>query len=525
MSMTTNTNDIPYHWHQAETALLRKDWKTAEKHYRAVLALDAGHVQSLARLVSVRLQLDDFGQAREFCLAAAALPCTDGKTLLMVARQLAIFCEKQRLRDYINGSRSERFADSQTLAELSTLLNSASGIDDALRLVDAAIAKDARSAPAHYFRGNLHMFLGDTDSARRDIERCLALNPGFAQAYWVQSGFGDPENSGARIARIRERLALAKPGLKDEIYLSIALHNELHRTKDHEAAWKALAYGNAAKRKQVPYRPEDTQRLFQALKSVDWSGVSDHSRASTGESAPIFIVGMHRSGTTLLEQMLAGHADIRDGGESASFGTQLKRVTGCNRPLDAEQVARLAQADLGRVGPWYAENNAWRPEGRRYFTEKLPSNFVNIGFILKTVPGARLINLVRDPMGTCFSNLRNLFNFECGYSYDQTELADYFAWYRDLMAFWHQTFPGAILDVHYDRLVAEPEAAMKEVCGHLGLDYHPNMVALQTQGRRVATASTVTVREGLQTGRNAQWHPYREHLRPLQERLASHGLI
>lgn len=525
MTMTTNPSDIPYHWHQAETALLRKDWKTAEKHYRAVLALDAGHIQSLARLVSVRLQLDDFGQARELCLTAAGLPCKDGKTLLMVARQLAIFCEKRHLRDYINGAGAEHFADSQTLAELSTLLNSAGDIDGAMRLVDTAIAANPGFAPAHYFRGNLHMFLGDTDGARRDLDRCLALNPGFAQAYWVQSGFADSENSVARIARIRERLALAKPGLKDEIYLSIALHNELHRSKDYDGAWKALAYGNAAKRKQVPYRHGDTQRLFQALKSVDWTGVTDHSGVPAGESAPIFIVGMHRSGTTLLEQMLAGHGDIRDGGESASFGTQLKRVTGCNRPLDAEQVTRLARADLGRVGAWYAENNAWRPEGRRYFTEKLPSNFLHIGFILKTLPGARVINLVRDPMGTCFSNLRNLFNFECGYSYDQIELADYFAWYRDLMAFWHNSFPGAVLDVRYDQLVADPEAAMQTICGHLGLDYQPNMIALQTQGRRVATASTVTVREGLQTDRNAQWHPYRGHLGPLQERLASHGLI
>lgn len=525
MTMTMNRNDIPYRWHQAETALLRKDWKAAEEHYRAVLTLDSSHVQSLARLVSVRLQLDDFGQARELCLAAAALPCTEGKTLLMVARQLTIFCEKSRLVEYVKDIAPERFADSQTLAELSTLLNSAGAIDDAMRLIDAAIAKDPRFAPAHYFRGNLHMFLGDTGSAQHDIERCLMLNPGFAQAYWVQSSFGDAENAGTRVSRIRERLALAKPGLKDEIYLSIALHNELHRTKDHEGAWKALEYGNAAKRKQVPYRHQETRELFDALKAVDWAAVPDHSRTPVQVSAPIFIVGMHRSGTTLLEQMLAGHDDIRDGGESASFGTQLKRVTGCNRPLDADQVMVLAKADLSRAGSWYTENNVWRPDGRRYFTEKLPSNFINIGFILKTVPGARLINLVRDPMGTCFSNLRNLFNFECGYSYDQTELADYFAWYRDLMAFWHKTFPDAILDVHYDRLIAEPEAAMKEICDYLELDYQPDMAALQMQGRRVATASTVTVREGLQTDRNIQWHPYCEHLRPLRERLDLHGLI
>ncbi|HWR96098.1 MAG TPA: sulfotransferase [Arenimonas sp.] len=519
--MTPDSNDIRRNWHLAETAFKAKDWRRAQGFYQQIISADDKHVPSLIRLASIHIQLDDFAAARGFSLRASELPIGDVPSTLMLARQLVIFSEKERLRHYLNAGHLETLADSQALAELSVLLNSAGDVHGAIRLVDRAIARDPAFAPAYYFRGNLKTFIGDDEGAQQDLNRCIGLKPSFAQAYWALSNHRTRDTAIDAPGRIRKQLALAKPGLKDEIYLSIALHNELHKAGDYDNAWIALAYGNAAKRKQVPYRHQATKALFDSLKRIDWQAMPDHARnAAAQPQAPIFIVGMHRSGTTLLEQMLAGHSDIVDGGESASLITQLKRAANTTRGLDAALIDRLAATDLGQVGGWYAANNAWRQDGNRYFTEKLPSNFQFIGFILKTIPGARVINLVRDPMSTCFSNLRNLFNFECGYSYDQAELGDYFGWYRGLMDFWHAEFPGAVCDVRYDDLVSDPAAAMQRVCAYLDIDYQPAMMALATKGKSVATASTVSVREGIQTDRNQQWMHYRAHLQPLIERLA-----
>lgn len=519
--MTPDSNNIRRNWHLAETAFKAKDWRRALGFYQQIVAADGGHVPSLIRLASIHIQLDDYGTARQFSLRASELPIGDLPSTLMLARQLVIFSEKKRLMDYLHTLRTDAFTDCQALAELSVLLNSAGDVQGALRLVDRAIARDPAFAPAYYFRGNLKTFIGDAEGAQQDLNRCIALKPSFAQAYWSLSNHKTRDAAMDAPGRIRKQLALAKPGLKDEIYLSIALHNELHKIGDYENAWNALEYGNKAKRRQVPYRHQATQELFNSLKRVGWKAMPDYSgSAAVQTQAPIFIVGMHRSGTTLLEQMLAGHSGIKDGGESASLISQLKRAANTTKELNAALIERLASADLSHVGAWYADNNAWRHDGNRYFTEKLPSNFQFIGFILKAIPGARIIHLVRDPMSTCFSNLRNLFHFECGYSYDQTELADYFSGYRGLMDFWHSQFPGAICDVRYDDLVRDPAAEMQRVCGYLGVDYQPTMTALDTKGKSVATASTVSVREGIQTDRNQQWMHYQAHLQPLIERLA-----
>ena len=520
--MTTNINEIQRNWHFAETAFKEKNWHKALGYYQQIVALDQNHVPSLVRLASIYIQLNDYESARKYSLRASEIPSNNLPAILMLAKQLVIFSEKQRLKKYLNDFKPNASIDSQALAELSVMLNTAGDINGALRFVDLAIARDPLSAPAYYFRGNLKTFLGDSEGAQKDLNRCIEIKPNFAQAYWALSNHKNHSGSNDVTSKIRKQLALAKPGLKDEIYLSIALHNELHKVGDYENAWTALDYGNKAKRKQIPYNHQATQKIFSSLKKIDWTTLPNIAQKKVSlQQTPIFIVGMHRSGTTLLEQMLAGHSNILDGGESASFATQLKRAANTTKEMDAALIDKLASTDLSKVGDWYAENNAWRFNGNQYFTEKLPSNFQFIGFILKTIPNARIINLVRDPMSTCFSNLRNLFNFECGYSYEQTELADYFGWYRELMSFWHEKFPGAICDIHYDDLILDPTSAMQRICTYLQLDYQTTMIELETKGKSVATASTVSVRQGLQTDRNQQWKHYQKHLSTLVKQLES----
>ncbi|MBP6534986.1 MAG: hypothetical protein KA218_08010, partial [Arenimonas sp.] len=246
--MNPESNDFRRNWHLAETAFKAKDWRRALGFYQQIIAADGGHVPSLIRLASIHIQLDDYGAARQFSLRASELPIGDLPSTLMLARQLVIFSEKKRLMDYLHGLRTDAFTDCQALAELSVLLNSAGDVHGALRLVDLAIARDPAFAPAYYFRGNLKTFLGDAEGAQQDLNRCIALKPSFAQAYWSLSNHKTHDTAIDAPGRIRKQLALAKPGLKDEIYLSIALHNELHKTGDYENAWYALAYGNKAKR-------------------------------------------------------------------------------------------------------------------------------------------------------------------------------------------------------------------------------------------------------------------------------------
>lgn len=523
--MNTIAFEIQRDWHQAETALIKKDWLSAKKYYQSIVSLDDQHIHSLIRLASIQLQLGDYNGARNYTLSACQINTDDEAAMAMAARQLMLFSESQRLSHYLTQICFRKFKKPMVLAEMSVLLNAISENNHALSFVNRAIELDPNFAPAYYFRGNLHTFAGNITQARTDLEYCLALNPRFAQAYWALSGLSSKGIPVTLAENLRKELKQATIGGSDEIYFSYAMHNELHKSGETSGSWHALEYACSSKRKKVAYSSTDTKALFNSLKCVNWEGITSPAIPQTGQGIPIFIVGMHRSGTTLLEQMLGGNSEIADGGESSAFLMQLKRAANYPGELKQAFVEKLQQTDLSQVAGWFAEKSTWRFGKSPYFTEKLPSNFLLIGFILKAIPNAKIIHLVRDPVSTCFSNLRTLFHFECGYSYDQTELADYFSWYRDLMAFWHSQFSDQILDMPYQNLVNQPEASMREVCQYLGIEYQSKMIDVRDRKSNVTTASTVSVREGIQADRDEQWKRYAEQLEPLLTKLKSHGLI
>ena len=173
------------------------------------------------------------------------------------------------------------------------------------------------------------------------------------------------------------------------------------------------------------------------------------------------------------------------------------------------------------VGSGYLSGMEWRLGKGRFFTDKLPSNFLNIGFICRALPQAKILHMVRDPVETCFSNLRELFSDANPYSYDQLELADFYKQYRRLMAHWHQAFPGRILDVDYARLTRDTETVLREACDFCGLDFQPEMLDMGKRTRGVATASAVQVRSKVEARERPKWAPYEAYLQPLIEALRS----
>ena len=192
--------------------------------------------------------------------------------------------------------------------------------------------------------------------------------------------------------------------------------------------------------------------------------------------------------------------------------------------IDRTIVERAGDVDFGEVGQRYLDGMAWRLGDERCFTDKLPSNFLNIGFICRALPQARILHMVRDPVETCFSNLRELFSDANPYSYDQRELADYYLQYRRLMAHWHAAYPGRILDVDYAELTRDPAGVMRMVAAFCGIDYLDAMSDPRSSGRAVATASAVQVRDRVVRRDVPKWAPYAEHLQPLVAALRQGGV-
>jgi hypothetical protein len=246
----------------------------------------------------------------------------------------------------------------------------------------------------------------------------------------------------------------------------------------------------------------------------------------THGATPIFIVGMYRSGTTLIEQLLDASPQVRALGELTDFPSAMRHATDhyARGVLDRDIVERAKDRDFIEIGNHYMEGVAWRIGATPFFTDKLPSNFLNLGYICRALPSARIVHMVRDPIETCFSILREVFTEVAPYSYDQDELADYFIRYRRLMAHWHAAYPGRILDVDYAELTRDPEAVMRKVAAFCGLDYVDAMRDPRSSARAVSTASAVQVRDKVVHREVPKWAPYAKYLQPLIAALRQGGV-
>ncbi|TNJ35674.1 tetratricopeptide repeat-containing sulfotransferase family protein [Arenimonas terrae] len=412
------------------------------------------------------------------------------------------------------------------LVELADLLAREDAHEDALPWLDRALARDPSHAPAWYLRGTTRLFQGRMAAARADLERAVAIAPHFAHAHWRLSELraGDRAGAPARVARLQAERVRVAPGSEHDMHFSYALHAELHDLGDHTAAWEALVRGARAKRATLRYDPDTDRRLFEAIRRTCGAALlsgAGHDDASA--PVPVFIVGLFRSGTTVLERLLAGHPDVADGGESLGFTASLRVAVDHRAPagLDEETLRRCIDIDWPALGADFMAGSAWRARGRRVWTEKLPTNFLALGLIARALPRARFIHMWRPPMDVCFSNLRQLYGGIAPYSYDQAELAAYHRGYRGLMAHWRAHLGDRLLDVAHADLVRDPETTARRVLAHCGLDYDPRVLAIGERGGSVSTASAAQVREGLRAPRAPDWEPYREQLAPLAAALAA----
>ena len=509
-------------WQRGEQHVAQRQWQQAAENFLAIVEHDRSHAPAWLKAADCLLLLDRYRLARQCALAATADHLRFPELRLQIARRLRQFNEPQALFALAH----DMLVDdgNRTLTDAGMLVSAAGDQALARDMALRALALDAGNPATHYLRGLVASFEGDTADATTALENAIHAAPDFAQAHWLLSSLRTASTDDNHVARLRESQARVQPGSNAEAYLCFALHNELHALRQFDEAWQALRRGCAVKRQLTSYDQRQSLDLFTQIKAACTAEfVAPVARSH--DITPIFIVGMHRSGTTLLERILGGHSRVADGGESYAFSAQL--ALACDHEilgaLDAVAVERLGDADFGAIGAGFIDASCWRTRGKPCFTEKLPPNFLNAGYIAKALPGARILHLVRDPADTCFSNLRTYFGRAAAHSFDQLELADYYAGYRDLMRHWHAVMPGRVLDISYDALVSDTETTMRQVFGFCGLPFEARALEVQRSDGTVATASHGQVRQGILRNRGGAWRPYAQHLQPMLGRLGALG--
>jgi tetratricopeptide (TPR) repeat protein len=516
-----NAETVPALWNKAETYARQGQWAAALAQYDNVLARDPGHAMAMLRASRMALSLGRYRDGLDYTLRALARRPGSDEAVLTLVRALRMYNEPVALLECVEHSRWRERRSATWLTDLAMMVSTIGANDLAMEMLDLAIIREPNNPQARYFRGVVQMFFGDMEASERELELCIAKAPGFAQAHWVLSRLRKQTEDANHVERMRALIPKVPRGSDSDSYLAFALHNELHDLGRYADSWQALQQGCRCKRQLTPHDRTDARRMYDGLMALADEQFVQPVEQPEGTFVPVFIVGMHRSGSTLLEQLLGGHPMVADGGETYSFTTQMRYAADYRNKgvVDAELVRRAANVDYGLVGRRFDEATAWRAKGKPYLTEKLPSNFLNLGFIAKALPQARILHMVRDPLDTCFSNLRTMFSDVNTFSYDQQELAEWYGQYRQLMAHWHKVMPGRILDVHYDALVEDPEGVMRGVLEFCGLPWDAAATTLEGAGA-VATASSPQMRGGIIKNRKAAWSPYERQLQPLIEGLA-----
>lgn len=409
--------------------------------------------------------------------------------------------------------------DSELLVRLGGLRTLLGEHPESLSFLDRASVCGARDADFHFQRGLELTYNGRVEEAEAEHKKALIAKPTFGRSSLAIARLRKQTVDSNHTEFLDWQLTSVEPGSEDEIAIEFARYKELEDIDQYEAAWQALLRGNAMKYGQKSYDVSYSWRLMRELtKRLSADQLIPGNSLFEGPQ-PIFIVGMPRSGTTLLDRMLSNHSMITSAGELDDFGRQLRWVADHRTTLDEHVLQHIHELDYAEIGRRYLAQTQWRAKGKKFFIDKLPRNWMLAGMIRRALPQARILNLVRDPMDVCFSNFRALLGDAFNYSYDLDALAQHYLQYRHVVAHWHHAMPGAILDVDYGELVKDPERVVREVFDFCGLEWESDCSDLARNKSTVATLSMAQVRDAVHTRSFEEWRPYEKHLDNLKRTI------
>ncbi|MGA2125673.1 MAG: sulfotransferase [Xanthobacteraceae bacterium] len=492
--------------------------------YRRALAVDPRHAVAHCNLASVlqsrgRLMdaIDHYEQALEIRPEFPEAHSYLGNVLQMVGRHEEAVAHYQHALEL-----KPDYAEAH--CNLGAAMMATGRPGEAIGHYQKAIALKSDFAAAWHSLGIALQVVGRLPEARRAFERAVALAPGRAD-FHLHLAHAKPFTAGdPRLAPL-EALAREATRLGDQ--QQIAVHFTLGKAfadlGQPERSFQHLLEGNACKRRQISYDEAETLGSFERIRQVFTADLVRHS-AGAGDlsSLPVFVIGMPRSGTTLVEQILASHSAVFGAGEVNELRKTIGILEGTNRSslVYPEMVATMSGEDLRRLGSRYVGRiRAAAPWAER-IVDKMPTNFRYAGLIHLALPNARIIHTCRDPIDTCLSCFSILFVGDQPYTYNLEELGHYHAAYRTLMEHWRKVLPpGVMLDVQYEDMVDDIETQARRIVAHCGLEWEDSCLAFHETQRPVQTASAFQVRRPIYRDSVGRSRLYGEMLEPLRRAL------
>lgn len=521
-----SVGQLEAHWRQAKRHLDRGDTRAATIELNAITTIDSR--QPMAWLTLARLAYDErrCRAAVEYArnAAAAVRESGDWRWLPDAALLLQGLGESLLAVQLLQATDQDHPEMTAAAGRIAQCFGQADFHEDALRVLDAALTRGKPTPTLSFMRATTLRHLGRKADATVEFQRCLRIAPSYAAAMLMLAQHDPSADPQGQIARIRHALQQTpRQNPLNTALLNYALFIHLHAAGDTGNAWEALMHGAATKRRSLAWQPEREEERVAAIRSVCQGSFLEPVSPTAAEHVPIFIVGQPRTGTTVLERILGNHSQVASAGELNDFHLELCwQADMLVEHVDPVLLRACADVDFAAIGRGYRQRTAWRAEGRRFLIDKMPINFWYVGLIHKSMPDARIVCLVRDPLDTCFSNLKELFAGNAyPYSYDPLEAAAHHLRFRQLLQYWDEVLPGVVLTVRYEDMVRDPQPVARRVMEHCGLPFEPGCVDLLRNQTPSATASSSQVREQLHSRAIGAWRGYAEPLEQTRAWLAA----
>lgn len=518
--------DIKQLHQQAIHALNQRDFADAHSLCVQIVKQDPFDHDGYFLLAMINLEVGQIAKAIRLIEKANDI-APQAEYFAYLAKCHSLRGESQSVLDATDNAPIEQINKPLTLDTLGVALSRVGQHEKALAYFSKALSLDKHNAHFYYNSGVSSKFAGKFEDARAHFEHAIRIAPDYHQAHFALADLGGVSAENNHISRLQAAAKRTKT-VDADMHIAHALAKEYEGLKDYTSAFDVLENAKSAKLASIGYEFADDAAFFDCVEQTQLkdlgngsSQADDFAKAGDSSHQPIFVMGMPRSGTTLVERILSNHSEVLSAGELQDFGVAVKELaqTPSPRVLDVETLRKAMQLEPAKIGQRYIQRTQAIVGDSPHFVDKLPFNFFYIGLIRRALPNAKIICLLRDPMDTCVGNYRQLFSLNSpyyAYAYNLQNIGRFYNRFHTLVHQWQATGMDNFKLLNYQDLVRNPEANIRDLLTFCGLSWQQECLHVERNQAPVSTASKVQVRQPINQSSIGRWTHYRQHTQALE---------
>lgn len=492
----------------------------ADQACRQFLQSNKHHPEALLLLAEIGIQLKVYGEA-EFLLNSCLELYPDhqaaGMESLKLFAKMGKFKEAKVLADKMLKHSPD---NSVLLSAKASAMVGLTEVQDALKLYQQILQKDDNQPGIQLLLGHALKASGDLPGAIAAYQKCYHYRPEFGDAYWSLANTKTYRFTPLELQKMQSLATSDESSTEDKIHFHFALGKAFEDNNEYDHSFDQYSLGNKLKQQQLKYEPKNFERqVAQQIETCNTELFSNLREVGDPSSAPIFIVGLPRAGSTLLEQILASHSQV-DG------TMELHNILGLASRLQGQAnryptiLAELDKPYFKRFGEQFLQETQVYRSGAAFFIDKMPNNFLHVGLIKLILPNAKIIDARRHPMACCFSGFKQLFGDGQDFTYGLENIGRYYRSYQTLMDHWNTVLPGFVLKVQHEEVIDDLEGQVRRILNFCGLPFEQQCIDFHKTQRTIKTPSSEQVRQPIYRSGLDQWKHFEAHLEPLIEVLS-----